>query len=416
MASTSDTLAWSTFRPIYERILELSTPLKFPAPWDFIHAPPHCVGPVADPTAVLADLRGQFDEASLREAGVLSTSDKQGLELSPLFTDPDAALVALYGGVDKSLVGLLTARGCLPLQALPTILVLREQWTYDALQFHSVLYATPDIREVALLRALRMPATPSHHLHRLTYAGLQELENLFFADPQVDFCSYRPTLALLGWSLLSLSAQPNPALLLAVKHLMQARKNLEMELSGILTWRLSSDDVEDLRHWVKLRDAESVQQLLRKQAAALDDLEILLLTSSVTTTTEADPGNALARTRAALVDQLANAPAVGPLPDRARRAREVHDEQVQRTLVEPLEKSFLASSDPLSRNIGVQLTRALQWLHGMDPLLDSQLSRQFDRANQGVSAPLPAETLKQFLALTGRAGSLVRDLCQWRKD
>jgi hypothetical protein len=114
------------------------------------------------------------------------------------------------------------------------------------------------------------------------------------------------------------------------------------------------------------------------------------------------------------VDQLSKAPVLEPLPDRALRAREVHDDQVRRTLIRPLEKSFLACPDPVDRNVGLHLARVFELLHRIDPLLHSQLTREFDRANQGVSLPLPSETLKQYLSLTGHVGNLVRDLCRLR--
>jgi hypothetical protein len=129
----------------------------------------HCVGPVADPAAALADLRGHFDDRTLEAAGVLSTSSPEGSHLHAMFTSADAAFVVLYGGLNKSLRGLLTPWGCIPLRALPATRVFEDQWTCEALESGEVLYATPDVREVALLRSLGMPATLSLKLDRLSY-------------------------------------------------------------------------------------------------------------------------------------------------------------------------------------------------------------------------------------------------------
>jgi hypothetical protein len=294
--------------------------------------------------------------------------------------------------------------------------VVHDSWTYQALPARELLYASPDIREVAILRSLGMPATLSLGLHRLNYQGLRVLDSQFREDPLCDTFRCWPTLVLLGWSPLSLSAEPSPALLPAVKHLIHAREDLDIELRGVCTWRLGADDVENVRYWTKLRSAETIRMLLRKRVDdTLFDIETLLPTSPVREATAADRASAYASARADLVHQLAKAPHLGPLPGRARRARKVYDEQVRRTLIQPLEKSFLECPDPVERNVGMRLARVFELLHRTDPLILSQLVREYDRANQGVCTPLPSELFKQVLCLTGNMSKMVRDLCFLRK-
>jgi hypothetical protein len=135
---------------------------------------------VVNPTAVLADLRARFGEATLHAAKVVKSS-AEGLHLNPLFAGPDAALVALRDPPDGPLQTLLTSRGCLPSYLPPTDAVKQDHATRAALRDHGVLYATPEILEVALLQALGMPATLSLGLQRLTLAGLADL-NASFQD------------------------------------------------------------------------------------------------------------------------------------------------------------------------------------------------------------------------------------------
>jgi hypothetical protein len=200
MIGSADNHSSGTFDLIFERILQHTIPLEFAAPWDFVEPQRDCFGPVADPTAVLADLRGSFDDGTLREAGVLTTSPQGGTLLNPVFTRRDTALVALRGHPPAPLKGLLTPEGCLPSSIVPALGVLQDNWTYDALSLKGVLYATPDIHEVALLRAIGIPATLSLHLDRMRYQGLEKVNRLFVRDPRVWLGAYQPTLALLGWS------------------------------------------------------------------------------------------------------------------------------------------------------------------------------------------------------------------------
>jgi hypothetical protein len=210
VTALDDAQTWDTFAPIYEQLLTHCSPLRFPPPWDFFQAPEHCRGPVADPAAALADLRAGFNEATLRAAKVLSPSPENGLRLSPLFAGPGAALIALRDPRDGPLRGLLTARGCLPKHQLPTDIVQKDHWTREALRVTGVLFASPDIQEVALLQALGLPATLSLGLDRLTLSGLNRIKVSFQENPPPRSGAFRPTLALVGWSPLSLAAQPPP--------------------------------------------------------------------------------------------------------------------------------------------------------------------------------------------------------------
>jgi hypothetical protein len=109
MVSTTDAQPWDTIVPIYEQILRHCAPLKYPRPWNFVPAPAHSVGPIADPSAALAELHARLGEGPLRAAGILRTAGKDGPQLSSLFTSPTSALIALRNPHDGPLVGLLTS-------------------------------------------------------------------------------------------------------------------------------------------------------------------------------------------------------------------------------------------------------------------------------------------------------------------
>ncbi len=235
MASRTDAPTWGTIAPIYEQILLHCPPLDFPRPWHFLPAPAHCRGPVANPTAVLDELRARFDEPALQAAEVVCACE-DGLQLDSLFAAPDAALVALREQPDGPLLALLTARGCLPRDLLSINAVQQDHWTLEALRIKGVLYAAAGIREVALLQALGLPATLASDLHRLSLPGLVKLNNSYAIHWLPSSGAARPTLALLGWSLLALDAQLSPALAPAIQHLAQARKYLGLKLPGVRSW------------------------------------------------------------------------------------------------------------------------------------------------------------------------------------
>ena len=410
-----DAQTWDIFAPIYEQLLTHCSPCCFPPPWDFLSTPEHCRGPVADPAAALGDLRARCDDETLQAAKVLSTSAEEGLHLSPRFTGPGALLIPLRGPRDGTLQGLLTARGCLPTYPFAIEQVQKDHWTCEALLVTGVLFATPNIQEVALLRALGLPATLSLDLHRLPLSGLHRLNDSFADNPPPRSGALLPSLALVGWSPLSLAAQPPPELMRAVTHLTQAREHLKMELAGVGAWRLGAADLENLRFRVKLRNARLIQQLLRHSADTLEDVATLLPPREVVTPSPEETGRAFAAAQADLLAQLADPSPWDALSDGARRAREAYEKLVQHKLIEPLRIWALASRDAVLRNVGIQLTEVCQLLHGMSPLLLTLQARQLQSALAGASEPLPTQMFAQYLALIGRLGNLIRDLCQWRQ-
>ncbi len=401
-----------TYRPVYEQILKHCRPLQFQPPWDFLKAQPNCLGPVANPTAVLAELREHYDDAMLLAAGVLDVSGEEGPHPNQLFTGADAALIALRGPSDGALRGLLHERGCLPRKKISLDLVQKDGWTQQALLAHGVLFATPEIREVALLQALGLPATLSVDLRRLPLSGLANLNTDFKKRLRSGFGTAGPTLALVGCSLLSLDSQPSPALAPAVEHLTRARNYLDLNLSGVMALRVRADDLDNLR--LRFRKADTVQNLLLEAANNIEDIATLLPPSDVGIEANAESGRAYAEAQANLLALLAGAPTAGPLPERVRRAMETYEQLVQSTLIAPLLNWALSSKEAVLRNAGVQLTTVCHLLHRMSPLLLAQQTRQFGCALATGSEPLPTEALSQYLTLTARFSNLLRDLWQWR--
>lgn len=416
MVACTDAPTWGTFAPIYEQLLTHCPPLRFPPPWFFLAAPSHCRGPVANPTAVLGELRSRYDEATLHAAQVVCTS-ADGLQLEPRFAGPDAALIALRERPDGPLVALLTACGCLPRDRLSLFLVWQDHWTQEALRVKGVLFAAPDIREVALLQALGLPATLGCDLDQLPLPALARLNDSFAHHRSPRGGVARPTLALVGWSPLALVAQPSPALIPAVQHLAHARKHLKMALAGVRSWRLGADDVDNLRFRLKLRSACAVQKLLLDSTETLEDFTTLLPPGDVAAAAAAKAvadRRAFAAAHADLLARLAETSTLG-LSEGVRQARDVYDEHVESQLIAPLRDWALSSSDPVIRNVGLELTIVCHLLHRLGTLLLSHQAHQFERDRSAASEPLPAKALTQYLALIARLGQLIRDLCQWRK-
>jgi hypothetical protein len=291
--------------------------------------------------------------------------------------------------------------------------MLMERWTDPVLTSCGVLLATPHIHEVALLQALDLPATLSLGLHQLSLPALEKLNKCFEEESEPRSHAVRPTLALVGWSPLTLGAQPSPELMPVVSRLNQVRRFLDIPLSGVRTWRLSADALENPRFRLTFRDRHAVRNLFLATANTLEDIASLLPPAAAPS--DAETARTYAAAQTDLLTQLGDRSPSGALSERARQARDVYEEMIQQRLIEPVQAWALASSDAVVRNAGMELSRVCHLLHRLSPLLFTLQARQFENALAGESEPLPATALAQYLALTGRLGNLMRDLCQWQQ-
>ena len=184
-------------------------PLRFPPPWDFLQAPRHCRGPVADPTPCWPTSR-PLDEATLRAAEVLSTSPEEVPHLSPGLPVPTPPSSPSAIRVMARCRGLLTARGCLPEHYLPIYAVAGTSWTRGCGAGHG--RAVRDRRHPGGgPAASSRPAGDAEPRSAPTVAGRAgQAQQTTSWRTRHARCAARPTLALVGWSPLSLAAHSRP--------------------------------------------------------------------------------------------------------------------------------------------------------------------------------------------------------------
>jgi len=160
---------------VYERLFARCPPIQLSPPWDFIIPDEDCRGVISDPDATLAALQGEFADDVLLRAGVLRRVGEDGIEWNPSLSDPLGAIIALRADEVARPYELLTAGGCMSGRELAVFAARRDARTARALDVYGYLFATQDIRETVLMRAMNFPATLSAGLASL---GLAELRML----------------------------------------------------------------------------------------------------------------------------------------------------------------------------------------------------------------------------------------------
>ena len=389
------------FGSAYEILLAHCAPLTFPAPWGFLPPHPCCRGPVRDPGAALAALRAKFPDALLSAAGLLEPGPDGLARLRPALAGPAAAVVALRRHPQAPPFALLSAAGCLP-GGRPAVKAALEDGTVGAAARGGSLVVAADVLEVALLLSLGYPATLASGLDALGLTGLREVDAQFGRGT---------SLVLLGWRPLVPAAGPAAAIAPAAARLVGARVFLGLPLNGVRAWEFYSQNIDNILYRLSLQDIGLVREMLRDSFKQPADLDELCPGAAPTRSTDPPPPG-YAAAHADQLDALAERRQVGRASFRLHQTQAAYEEAVRRELVAPLQEWALASGDPVTRAAGLELAELTGALRRMGPLQVDQLRAHLDWPRGAEAAPSPL--FGQYLALTGRAVSLLRDLARWR--
>jgi hypothetical protein len=391
-------------------------------------------------------LRSEFGDDVLHRVGVIERGPDGMVRLKPELVNPAGALIALRREAGELPFALITPRGCLPARSNPMgpiTAALEDATTVERARHFGILFATPRVREVALLRAIGFPATLILGITKADLGALKALDKRFAkadqphlgpegTEPADSATAETPAsapapptapascpegvavrLGLLGWSPLRVSPKPWPTVAPAVALLAEARRHLRLGFAEVGVWCLDDPTFKALRFRVRYRSAADVYNLLWEFSIGLDSVEAFSRPPGGGTGAPDGPVPGLAEAQAALSGALAaERAAVGP-PDtrRAARRRAVrdYDKAVRNDLTNPLEAAALADSDPVARNEGVMLANICLDVHAIAPHLHDLITACFESGGSAEQRNDANMMLNGYLTLLARATSLVRD-------
>ena len=425
--------------PAYARLLARCPRLRLDPPWHLFAPDEACYAPVTDPEQTLAALRQDFDDRLLQQAGIHQQTG-QGLRLHPALCNPVGALVALRTSAEETPFDLLTARGCLSGRRLPVFAALLDSWTVAALEKSQQLFATPRIREVALLRALGLPATLTWGLHQQALQPLRTLAELFdtteadkrafaamlergesvssptaeqgVASPEVS--NERRSLVLLGWQLLNRSRQLPPWLVAIAAQLAAVAQFGGLAFSEISVWWPSSEAIEGLTARLKFQDADLVGDYLRELSE--DGLDYEHFTDKEKPFRRehvSSPANCV-EAHAHLLACLAKQRHQRCSPEELRDALAQYEALVHRDLIEPLQNWALQHSSPVVRSAGLRLADVAWLLQRLSPRLHELQLHELATGRPGGTELLPGNVFNQYVQLCKQYSAMAKTIRQGR--
>ncbi len=263
--------------PIYGRLLSHCLPYTHGDPWQELPVPDDIHRLPENPDAMISDLRQQFSDADLQEAGVLVMDADMAIQPDPLLCTGNGPVIALRRTPDGDPFELMTDGGTFSGRALAVSASLRDGRVREMIEAtdENVLCAATTMAELAVLLSLKIPATLATGLEELGGDYLQQVRDDFQLDPPKPvydgFLYYEdegekkeraPDCLLVGWRLAELSLEKPAGLSEITSHLASVEECLGVPLDQFYTWQPTEKEIKAIEFAMKHAGPEAVRRAI----------------------------------------------------------------------------------------------------------------------------------------------------------
>jgi hypothetical protein len=454
----------------YQVLLTHCPAPALPALWEFVGSGSDWRAAVHNGPATLAALQQQFSLPELQAARLVHRAANGSVRLAPSLCDPAGGIVALRGNAGADPYALFSSAGYHSPTGNMLDEALLDHRIAAGVRETGLLFAPDVMADVGLLRQLDLPAILSPDWRSLPLDQLQFANESFRgpdytprvhtapvagADvpttkepattlptrgtpaeqsppvgqastpappmdtskarpasesaPSAAFAIGKPTLVLLAWSVEALNREPSPAQLATIAFLIKLRRTLGWALPGIMVWRPSVACLDHIRLLADYEHAAGIRDLLLQSTAELEDIEDYAPPEGVGAEPAAAPD--LVTLEAEFIARLQAGAGCSWMTGAIRAAADAHRHAVVRQLTEPLHAWALAASDPVIRNLGVELADLQQLQHEIRPRLHAMLGCGAASGQEGAHSKL----LDNYLRIGRRINDIVVKLRKWNQ-
>jgi hypothetical protein len=449
---------------IIERLLE---PCERPTyqPFGFLHVDEDVWKCPADPTQVAAALAAEFTAEQLAASGIVIVGDDGSANLAAGLAAGEL-LIVLRDVRSGEAYDVLTREGTQVPGTLPVFEILRDRYTQQCQQQESLdqapwkLIVAFDMEHAVLLRACGLPATLASGLEHLPLEGIDRFCETFGLDlAWSDRAAMRdellkqgaaselhpddpvrrvvldaerdggptvpntpPTeeilpragslgenelqLAFLAWTPLELSSAMPCGLKVVVDYFHQLKQFMAVELFDLKLWMIEENTIERLRFIADRRSAAFFREAMLDAAFEINTcIEEFGKETPLALGPPADYASALACYHAANASEIGSR-----LLSTGSQKSAWNDVQkyLQEQVIQPLRQCALAGVDPVERTQLLAVAELSNTFHMTAVVIGERMSRRIAESGMEGVDELPAEQIKQLLAIADRLINLTK--------
>lgn len=413
---------------VYEALAQAGSAYQLPSPWHHIPCDPSFFCLPGNKAALLADLRRQFSDADLIQAGVVTSDATKTVVWHPQLVVGDVPIWAIRTRPNQKPTALIAqlknvgkntwaVRAALQDYRQSSLLAAADEQVV-------VAYSMPD---AAILRSLGFVAVPGGSWNRLTRQQLDFLcQKLRITSPAPQPNTFgaagmgpektaptktAPTkkgplsLILANWSLAAFAATDIGAATTSWSHLQELNRNLELAFDTFELWKPSAQHLQQLGYQLQYQDFKQVRagllNCMAEDATAIDaDFRVKRPTARTIT-------------EALRVWQRAERNAMNPVG--RQKAYEQFCELIDRQRFDPLIEEALRAQNPLERNAELALAETSRLLQPQVQLLTEKIRRSIGEKGARAGSILTKEEWEPVLQLTDRLIALMEGVHACRR-
>ena len=408
------------FGLIYKRLLSHCPPYSHGEPWQELPAPDDIGRLPANPDPMISDLRQEFSDAQLLEAGVIVMDETMAIQPNTMLCEADGLVIALRNAPEDNPYEVFTNQGTLSGRMLPVCASLRDSRVRKMIQAtkENVLFATTTTVELAVFTSLQIPATLNTGLANLGGDYLQQVQEdfqlnppkpkygIFDGDDEEEKKEKAPDLLLVGCRLADLSLEKPEGLAKIASHLAGVEEHLDVPLDSFYMWRPSIEEMKRFEFCITHAGFQ------RARAAILASVESSTVQLIVHRRTDESPKN--------LAEALEKLRSLRSRPKRdsedERRAWEQIQRLIQTESVAPLQEAAADIVDPIEREFWRLAAMNGQILYPQFTRLILKSNTEPKNTSPGGLIAFPDMALRQVMQLMERQQKFLKNIADYQKN
>jgi hypothetical protein len=401
---------------VYEAIAKASQAYTLPAPWQNVPCDPAFMRLPTDSAALLAELRKQFPDERLVQAGVVAVDATGSVALIPQIAAGVDPLWAIRCQSDQEVTAFIAQLHTVGKRDWPLATALRDPKQSEAIVAADgqiiVAYSMPDL---AILRSLGMAAVPGSHWRRLSKPQLDFLCQTLGIAPHAPaplaasvetITQGAGSLVLANWSMATMDRTDVDAATTSWSHLVELHRYLELSFDDFGLWKPSQQTLKRLEFQLQYQDVRQVHAGLLEgigQDATAIDVDL-------------GPKRPVPKSivEAYRAWRQADRDAVNPVA--RRKAYDQLCELLDRQRFDPLVEEALRATNPLERNAEIALAETSRLLQPQILLLTEKIRHSIGENGTRAGNTITQEELDQVLALSDRLMALTQGVQACRRN